>query len=128
MVSAIGGLAVAGALGATVASVVGTPVVELVFGPEFAPVGDWLWRFAWVGTAALGLQVLTLSDLATGRRATAGVLAGVLAAVAGTLLTVRPDDPTRIVTLVAIVMTAGVLVGLGLHLRGPRPRHARQAP
>ena len=116
VVAAIGALGAAGVAGAIVANAVGPPLVELVFGPEFAPVGVWLWRFAWVGTAALGLQVLTLSDLATGRRDAMWVLAGVLTLITGTLLTLRPDDPVVVVTVVAGLLTGALLIGLARRL------------
>lgn len=120
VIAAFGGLAAGGGMAAVAANVVGTRLVELAFGSELAAAGAWLWRFTWLGTAALGLQVLTLSDLAAGRRGMTGVLAGLLAAITATLLVVRPASPPHVVTLVAVLMTGAVLAGLHLRLRSPR--------
>lgn len=117
--AAIVGLVGLGTVGAIAATVAGVSAVTVVFGAEFAPVGDGLWRFAWVGTAALGLQVLALSDLATGRREAMWVLAGTLAAITSALLGLRPVRAVDVVTLVAVIMTSAVLVGLALRLRHP---------
>ena len=128
VVAAVGALAAAGTIAAGVAVVLGPTLVQVVFGATFEPVGAWLWRFAWVGTAALGLQVLTLSDLATGRREAMGVLGVLLVALVGTLLGLRPTDPVQVVTVVATLMTVAVAVGLVRRLAHRSVDHASATP
>ncbi len=109
--SAIGGLALAGAIGTAVAWWVGPTLVPFVFGPDYAPIGADLWRFAWVGTAAVGLQVLSLSDLATGRREALWLLAATVSTIVVTLVVMQPSAPVTIVTTVAIILTGYVAIG-----------------
>lgn len=108
---AIVGLAVAGAVGTAVAALIGPVAVPFVFGSEYTDIGPHLWRFAWLGTAAVGLQVLCLSDLATGRREALWLLAATVASIVGTLLVVQPELPVTMVTIVASIVSGFVVVG-----------------
>jgi hypothetical protein len=119
VVVAIAGLTVAGALGAVVAGMIGPWLVESIFGARFAPIGAELWRFAWFGTAILGLQILALSDLATGRRESMWLLAAALAAVVGVVLGRRPTDPGTFITTVAGIVTGFLVVGAARRLTHP---------
>jgi len=108
---AVGALTVAGAIGAVAASIVGPLAVRLVFGASYEAIGTDLWRFAWLGTAAVGMQVLALSDLASGRREALWLLAGAVTTIAAVLLGVRPNTPVAIVTTVAAIVTVFDVVG-----------------
>lgn len=118
---ALAGLLAVAALGVGVASLVGPWFVSLAFPPSYAPIGPELWRFAWLGTAGIGLQVLALSDLASGRREVLAILATVLAGMVGLALWLRPPTPAAAVTLAASTMTAGVLVGWVRRMVHPSP-------
>ena len=109
--AAIGGLGLAGVIGTAAAAVAGPALVPFVFGEQYTAIGPDLWRFAWLGTAAVGLQILALSDLATGRREVLWLLLGTVAAIVGTLLVTRPPDPVAMVTTVASIVTTFVLLG-----------------
>lgn len=123
VVLALAGLALGGAVAALVATLAGPMLVDLVFGAEFVPIGDHLWRFAWMGTAAIGLQVLALSDLATGRRGAAWVLGGALVTVVGVLSLARPGTPSAVITTVAGIVTGFVALGMVARwIRGPSGR------
>jgi hypothetical protein len=119
--AAIGGLVVAGAIGTLAAALAGPTLVPFVFGDEYTAIGPDLWRFAWLGTAAVGLQVLALSDLATGRREALWVLAGTVATIVGVLLATRPTDPVAVITLVASIVTGFVVLGTLRRLAHPSP-------
>lgn len=123
--AALAGLALGGTIAALVATVAGPTLVDLAFGAEFVPVGDHLWRFAWMGTTAIGLQVLALSDLATGRRDATWVLGGALVTVVGALMLGRPGTPSAVITTVAGVLTVFVIVGTARRLARPNSRHGR---
>lgn len=109
--AAILGLTTVGIVGAAVAALVGPMLVTLVFGPQYEAIGGDLWRFAWLGTAAVGMQVLALSDLASGRREALWLLGAAVGSIVGVLLGVRPTTPTAIVTTVASIVSAFVVVG-----------------
>lgn len=119
--AAIGGLTLAGTVGAIAASLVGPWLVRVVFGAEFEPIGIELWRFAWLGTTAIGLQILALSDLATGRREAMWLLGTALVTVVGVLLGVRPATPVGVITTVAGILTAFVAIGFARRLVHPAP-------
>lgn len=119
--AAILGLAIVSALGTGLAALVGDQLVPFVFGQEYAAIGPHLWRFAWLGTAAVGLQVLALSDLATGRRETLWVLAATVVTIVGTLIVVRPTDPVVVVTTVASIVTGFVAIGTGRRMMQRAP-------
>ncbi len=123
-----GGLMLAGAVGALAAAVVGPWAVRVVFGVEYAPIGGDLWRFAWLGTAAVGMQVLALSDLATGRRDALWLLAGAVTTITVVLMGLRPTTPVAIVTTVAGIVTAFVTVGFLRRLTHVTPAPARRDP
>lgn len=108
---ALAGLLAVGAIGALAARLLGPLFVDLAFPTSYAPIGPQLWRFAWLGTAGIGLQVLALSDLATGRREVLGLLAGVLVTMVMVILWIQPRDPAGVVTLAAGTMTVGVVAG-----------------
>lgn len=114
--AAVAGLATVGTLLAAAAWVAGPTVVALVFGPEFAPIGVDLWRFAWLGTATVGLQVLVLADLAHDRRDTLWLLAATLGLIVTTLLATGPTTPAAVVTPDAAIVTCAVVAGLVRHL------------
>lgn len=113
---ALVGLAAAGVVAVLAAQLLGPWFVELVFPAVYAPIGEELWRFTWLGTAAVGLQVVALSDLATGRREALVVLAGVLATVVAATVLARPSTPRQLVTTAAGIMTVGVVVALARRL------------
>lgn len=119
--AALAGLALGGTVAALAATIVGPTLVDVIFGAEFVAVGDHLWRFAWMGTAAIGLQVLALSDLATGRRGAAWVLGGAFASVVGLLVVLRPTTPSGVVTTVAGALTGFVVLGVLALVGRPRP-------
>ena len=108
---AIAGLLGLGAVTGAVATVIGPAAVGVVFGAGFAPIGAELWRFAWLGSVLLGLQVLVLSDLATQRRATLGLLGVALVALVGAVLALRPSTPVGFVTLTAAVVSVALVIG-----------------
>lgn len=118
---AIGGLAAAGALATLVAAALGPALVPFVFGQEYAPIGGDLWRFAWLGTAAVGLQVLCLSDLATGRREALWLLAATITTIVATLVGIEPTEPVTIVTTVATIVTGAVVLGTARRLMHQSP-------
>ncbi|MBY5164075.1 hypothetical protein [Salsipaludibacter albus] len=121
---ALGGLTIAGAVGALAAALLGpflADVVGVVFGEQYTAMGPELWRYAWLGTGAVGLQILTLSDLASGRRDALWLLAAALATIVATLLLVRPDTPVAIVTTVAAIVTGYVFVGFARRLTHATP-------
>ncbi len=120
---AILGLTGAGVVGSAIAAVAGPMLVSLVFGAQYEPIGVDLWRFAWLGTAAVGMQVLALSDLASGRREALWLLLAAVGSIVVVLLGVRPTTPTAIVTTVAGIVSGFVVVGF---LR--RLSHATPAP
>lgn len=118
---AIAGLSLAGLVGAVVAALLGPLLVRLVFGVVYESIGTDLWRFAWLGTAAVGMQVLALSDLASGRREALALLAGAVASIVVVLLVVSPTTPAAIVTIVAGIVTTFVVGGFLGRLRHPAP-------
>lgn len=122
---AIAGLLLAGTAAAVVIGAVGPWVVRVVFGVQYEPIGRELWRFAWLGTTALGLQILALSDLATGRREAMWLFGAALAVVVGVVVVVGPATPDGVVTTVAVTLTAFVAVGLARRLvhRTPNREH-----
>lgn len=109
--SAILGLTGVGVVGAGIAAVAGPVLVSLVFGSQYEPIGVDLWRFAWLGTAAVGMQVLALSDLASGRREALWLLVAAVGSIVAVLLGIRPTNPTAIVTTVATIVSGFVVVG-----------------
>jgi hypothetical protein len=123
--AAIAALLGLGAVAGALATAIGPAAVGVVFGSGFAPIGAELWRFAWLGSVLLGLQVLALSDLATQRRATLGLLGVTLVALVAAVLALRPSTPVGVVTLAAAVVSVALLGGT-VHRVG-RPATA-QAP
>lgn len=126
--TAVAGLAGVGALLAAAARMAGPSVVALVFGTGFASIGVDLWRFAWLGTAAVCLQVLVLADLAQGRHDTLWVLATTLGLIVMTLLVTNPGTPAAVVTPVAAIVTAAVLIGLARHVTRHTPHPSDPHP
>lgn len=124
--ASMAGLLAAGTAGTLMAAVLGPTLVPVVFGDEYAAIGSDLWRFAWLGTAAVGLQILALSDLATGRRDTMWIMTATVVTVVGVLVATAPADPVVVVTIVASIVTSFVVVGTGRRLMHATPNP--QAP
>lgn len=107
----LAGATVLGVVAAAGAALLGPLVMELVFGAELGAIGQHLWRFAWIGAAGLGLQVLTLADLAAGRRHALPLSIVAAAAVATALVWGSPDGAAEAAVLTAVPLTACVAVG-----------------
>lgn len=119
--AAILGLTAAGVVGCIVAAVAGPVLVGVVFGIQYEPIGGDLWRFAWLGTGAVGMQVLALSDLASGRREALWLLVAAVGSITAVLLAVSPGTPQAIVTIVAAIVSGFVLVGFVRRLTHATP-------
>lgn len=114
------GVVLLGLLGAAGALVLGEPVVRLVFGSDFAVVGPSLWRWVWLGAAALGMQVLALVDIAHDRRRALPFLGLAVLAVGIGLPVADPATATDAVTVAATGLTALFVAGTASAIRRAR--------
>lgn len=109
----VGGVVALGVAGGLAAVVLGGPLARLVFGADLGAIGDELWRWVWIGTTSLVLQVLTLSDLATGGRRSWALLAPALVGVAVALPAADPTTASDAVTVAAAVCSVVAVAGVG---------------
>lgn len=125
LVAGLGGVVALGLVGVGAAVALGPLLATAVFGTELGAVGDGLWRFVWLGTTGLVLQVLTLADLATGRRHALQLLVPALVGVGIALPVTQPTTAIAAVTTVAVVLSVVAAVGVVwgvLAARRPRAR------
>ena len=124
LVAGLLGILALAMVGLGAAVVLGPLLATAVFGAELGAVGGSLWRFVWVGASALVLQVLTLVDLATGRRHAWLVLAPALLGVLVALPLARPETAAEAATVVAGVLS---LVGVAGSAWSVHVAHRRRA-
>ncbi len=113
VLAALLGVVGLGAIGSLGAVLLGPWLAETAFGPELGAIGPHLWRFVWIGAGALGLQVLTLADIAAGRRGASVLVGAAGVAVAAALLLTGPADAAAAAGVVAVPLAVAVAVGGG---------------
>lgn len=114
VVAALAGVLGLGLLGSVGAVLLGPWLATAAFGPQLGAIGPDLWRFVWIGAGALGLQVLTLADIASGRRGAVLLVLAAGTAVAAVLVMTAPPDATTAAGAVAVPLLAAVALG-GAH-------------
>jgi O-antigen/teichoic acid export membrane protein len=113
-----------GGLGVLLAAVAGRPVVGLVFGPAYAPLGPIAALFVLVGAAAAILNVVLLDDVATGR-ALGTRLSYAAAAVEALLIAGwRHASPAQVVSTAAVVCALTAVVAVAVTTRPGSTRSA----